>query len=108
MNPLKLTLLIVFIAWCIFMNYGCAQNKSQEALTVIVKPTDPSVESVTFTWESEALQSLFLYYTNAKQVEHITPFTSLVVGKLESFPDSDSIEATGGLAGEIIRQIITK
>ena len=85
MDKIKATLLILILACT-----GCSQHITRETYTV---------QGVQYT--SEVKQNLFLYYTQTKQIEHITPFSSTYVGDIEAYPDPNSIKAVveGAVAG---------
>lgn len=84
---------------------GCSQHESKESLTfnMSIDGRDVPVE-----WSSSVKGVQWLYFTKSKEIEHVTPFSSLCVGELEAVPDANSIEASGGLFGYMIKSVITK
>ena len=83
---------------------GCSNNVAKENWTVTRTAVDGS--SVSMTYRGEVGQQLLAYFTTTKQIEGVTPLSSIVVGEIMSEPDPNSISASGGLAGELIKAII--
>ena len=70
---------------------GCSQNVSSEEVSFEIVDS----ELVGIQYSSEVKQDLFLYYTQTKQIEHVTPFSSTCVGDIKSYPDPCSVESFG-------------
>jgi hypothetical protein len=71
---------------------GCSINTARESLTATI-PATANRPPVTLRWKAEITQVLWLYFTNTKQVERVTPFSSTCVGEIEAQPDPNSISA---------------
>ena len=86
---MKTTLILALIVVCLS---GCSVNSSKESLTI---PITIKGQETVLTWSHKDSSVLFLYFTKYKEVESITPFSSLTVGEIESVPDANSVEAFG-------------
>ena len=62
---------------------GCSQHLAEEKVTY----------SDGTTYNSKVKSNLFLYWSNTKEVEHVTPYSSTCVGDLHQYPDPNSIKA---------------
>jgi hypothetical protein len=84
--------IIAWIAVALLMAWlmGCANNQSKERVRFYIPP---GTAQVCVEYESTVSQTLFLYYTRTKEIEHVSPFSSLCVGEIEQVSDSNSIEA---------------
>jgi hypothetical protein len=71
---------------------GCSINTARESLTVTI-PATADRPQVTLEWDSEIKQILVCYFTNMKQVDYRTAFSSMSVGEIEAEPDPNSIDA---------------
>ena len=99
----ELAIGIICILGMIFT--GCSQHESKEKLTftINVQGRDVPVE-----WSSSVKGVQWFYFSKYKEIEHVTPFSSTCVGEIVAVPDPNSISASGGLVGDIIRTVITK
>ena len=99
MRKITLITLVLCASLC-----GCARNIGKESLTVPLKLPDGSV--VECEYKSEISQTLLMYFTKTKAIDHRTIFSSLTVGEIEQEPDPNSIEAlSGGIVDKIMDRI---
>ena len=88
--------LILALAVVLFTG-GCSNNTAKETLTVTKKAIDGS--SVSVAYRGEISQWLVAYFTRTKQIEGVSPLSSIVVGSIDSEPDPNSVSA--GIEGFI-------
>lgn len=98
MNRLKAICFLIALTMLLKLA-GCSINESKESLRI----NDDGLY-----YESKVSQGLFAYFTQTKQIEHVTPLSSTVVGEINSEPDPNSIDALDGLIGGAVKAVILK
>jgi len=101
---MKTEIIIVLICLVGLILSGCAINESSESMQYPVKMSDGTIEYA--KWESKMRQGLFLYWSKTKQIKRTTPYTETSVGEMDNKSDPNSIDALGGMIGNIGKTII--
>ena len=86
---ITLVILVILALWA----QGCTTRRCAESLTLRMD------EQTVAEYESEVTQTLFLYVSKNRQVEHRSLLSALSVGSSESKPDPNSVRA--GIEGVI-------
>jgi len=94
----------ILALWLVMSTAGCTNHTVKESLTVeVVRPDNTRV---TLRYRPEMATWSLLSFTGVEDTEHVTPLSSTFIGKIETEPDPNSIQATGGLLGKLAEAII--
>lgn len=94
---LKIGFIMILIGLAVIALSSCAGNEHTETVTDLEK---------NLIYKSEIKQTLFLYFTKTKAIDHRTDYSSLTVGEVEQVPDSNSIEAVADITGNVILKAV--
>jgi hypothetical protein len=83
---------------------GCSNNTAKETLTVTKVNHDGSYSELRY--RGEVAQWLLAYFTDTKGVDASSPLSAVTVGSIDSAPDHESIEAVGGVMGNVMKAIV--
>ena len=78
---------------------GCSNHTAKETLRV---------EDNAIYYRSELAQWSLLSFSEAVDVEHVTPLSSTCIGSVVTVVDPNAIDSAGGFLGEIVKVILTK